>query len=47
MADNVKDDPRDQRLGFLVPMRFGFIFVEHQRIGERHRIFGKVEAVGL
>jgi len=47
MADHIEDDPRDQGFGFLVPMRFGFIFIEHQGIGKRHRIFGQIEAVGI
>ena len=44
VADDVKDDARDQCVGLLVPMRFGFMFIEHQSVGKRHRIFGQIEA---
>ena len=47
MADDVKDDARDQGFGLFVPMCFGFGFIEHQSIGERHRIFGQIEAVRI
>jgi hypothetical protein len=35
MADDVEDDAGDQGFGFFVPMRLGFVFIEHQCIGER------------
>jgi hypothetical protein len=44
VTNDLEDDARDQGFGLFVPMRFGFSFIEHQRIGERHGIFGQVEA---
>ncbi len=46
-GDDVEQDARDQRLGFLVPMRLaGFTGrVVDQGVGERHAIVGEIEAV--
>jgi hypothetical protein len=44
MADNIKDDASDEGFGLFVPMRFACLFIEHQRIGEGHRILGEIEA---
>ncbi len=46
MDDGIEDQPGDQRLGFLVPMGLATLprWIMHQGVGQRHRIFGQVEA---
>jgi hypothetical protein len=49
MGDDIEDDAREQRLGFLVPMGFaGFAWrVVNERVGKGRRVFGDVEAFGI
>src|SRR3546814_7326616 len=46
-GDDREDDAGDQRLGFLIPMRFaGFAgSVIDQRVGQSHAVVGEIEAV--
>ena len=48
-AISALDQPGDQRLGFLVPMRFARLprRVMHQRVGEGVGIFREIKAGGI